>query len=165
MSNSAISTVQTVQTVLLANATINPTATVFSDLTDGTTTMAVTITPASASNKILLLGSLVATANTTTNVFTFKIYNGTSYLMEATSAGSRTPGGYSLGGGTVDDVRTIPICYLDAPNTTSAVTYTIRSTGSAIASVSYVINQSRTDTNSASFMRYFSTLTAIEVKA
>ena len=94
------------------NTTITTSGAAISDLTT------VTITPASASNKILLLANCTLYTNPNNNAYAGAyLYRGTNSdtrIWELTSGNSTTNGTY----------WPFTLVYLDSPNTTSAQTYT-----------------------------------------
>ena len=87
----------------------------------------VSITPSSASNKILIMGSITVGEGTGGDTHVF-LYKGGSPLTgaigESHSGNTRSTSGLSTGR-SAWDTQTTPVFYLDSPNTTSAVTYKI----------------------------------------
>jgi hypothetical protein len=81
-------------------------------------TLSVTITPASASNKILLLVSVVVGNGNAYDCY-LTIYKGGSNLIGASGFV------YQSGGGTSVNYNSNAINYLDSPATTSATTYQV----------------------------------------
>ena len=84
--------------------------------TEGNEVLAATITPSSATSKILVQASLTGTLGTAAGTITVALFKDSAADALAASwvTGSS---GFTL---------TIPFAYQDAPNTTSAVTYKIR---------------------------------------
>ena len=131
----------------------------------------VTITPSSVSSKILL----IAQVSTGSGADTFQIPavrisggNATSYFPS--SSGSRTAlvnGAYqtqrsSDNDAKAGDLKSSTVVYLDSPESTSPVTYTVemRTPNSTVA-----INRTVEDLNDAASVRSVSSITAIEVSA
>ena len=129
------------------------------------TGLTATITPQSATSKILVLASVTAGAATAADGVSGKITGGntTSYLGAA--AGSRTPSASSGRAGGVP--TTLSFNYLDSPATTSATTYgvsiTFEETGTTPITV--YCNQSPGDANAAYVGRFASTITVMEISA
>ena len=90
-----------------------------------TLNLAATITPSSASSKILMLFSTNAQNTTGSNGSVITIYRGS--IASGTNLGDSNWGfgNYGQVGGATDSLFALfPIMYLDSPNTTSATTYT-----------------------------------------
>lgn len=147
--------IQVVQGTLTSIATISTTS-----MTD--TGVTATITPASSSNKILVIATVTMSSDSSPGVFT-RLLRGASNILIGDSAGSRiqvTSGTYT-GSGTAE-VQSVSHVYLDSPATTSATTYKIQAAASTTGSV--YINRERTDTNNATTARYASSIILMEVK-
>jgi hypothetical protein len=131
------------------------------------TGLTVSITPTSASNKILLLGSLNATNGAASQGVNAIFTGGNSSNYRGDTGGNRTRAAVSnLSAQNAYYAPNSALMYLDSPATTSAITYGI--------SVTYNSNGSGTDTvyvnfgagepnNAAYEVRNASTITAIEV--
>ena len=90
-----------------------------------TLNLAATITPSSASSKILMLFSTNAQNTTGSNGCVITIYRGS--IASGTNLGDSTFGfgNYGVNNAPADSLFALfPIMYLDSPNTTSATTYT-----------------------------------------
>lgn len=105
----------------------------FSSATKGSyiavTGLSVTITPTSASNKVLVTANVTA-GNQNNIVCMFHIYrDGTKITPDGVSTGLTPSGAYALfAGGTAGGAgvsMTLPFQFLDSPNTTSSTTYQI----------------------------------------
>lgn len=123
--------------------------------------LTVDITPRSTSSKMHITGSINVDGFSVTG---FVVYRGSTPLAVGDAAGSRTP----LTAGNVPNfsnnfVETIPINFLDSPNTTSTVTYSIKLWNASSATRTLYLNRSQTDTDTASFSRYASTITVSEI--
>lgn len=130
--------------------------TTFTDVTG----LSVSITPTSASNKIVVIATMnYATDGTTFSAFSRLMRDSTAIAVGDT-AGSRAPSTgaiYSNGG----VVNPLAMTMLDSPATTSATTYKIQVRGNS-ASTGYV-NRNMTDTDSTNTPRTVSAITVMEV--
>jgi hypothetical protein len=153
---------QVVQT--LKTDTFSTTSTSFTAVTGAS----VTITPRSASNKVLILGTMYLGLNTSTNdrsVFV-RLSGGNSAAYVGDTAGSRvrafgSPGTRTAG---VDFPNNgngfASIAYVDSPATTSAVTYQLEM---QVTGDTGFLGRSGTDTDNAGRGRFPTTLIALEV--
>ena len=128
----------------------------FTDITG----LSVSITPSSASNKILILANVIGHGSN--NAF-LSAFRGSTNLASPTSPSSRTPslsGDYRI---TADTYRTasMPIMFLDSPATTSSTTYKLA--GTIWDSNSLYINRSASDDDTGYQNRAVSTLTVMEI--
>jgi hypothetical protein len=144
--------------------TFTTTNTAFTNVTG----LSVSITPTSASSKILVIAQVhVGVANSDRGAM-IRIDGGNLAYFGAT-AGSRTTAatGISAGGGTVFDVRNYlaptSAVALDSPNTTSATTYNVQ-VRQGSGTTAY-INREHNDSDGANTLRPASSLTVIEVAA
>ena len=108
----------------------------------GSNTLSVTITPASASNKILILTNVVGRGDPAVGNIYLTIYKDATNLGNGTSGFATDYNGY---------ITFMSGAYLDSPATTSAITYQVyfRTTGGTVS-----ISQGSTNT-----------ITVLEVKA
>ena len=125
------------------------------------TGLTVDVTPRSTSSKAHITGSVNVDGY---SVSGFVLYRDSTPIAIGDAAGSRA----RLSAGNVPNfsnnfVETIPINYLDSPSTTSTVTYSIRLYNASTATRTLYLNRSQTDTDSAGFGRYASTITVMEV--
>lgn len=135
---------------------VTTTSTTFVDATG----LSVTITPTSASNKVLVRASIQV--GTSTSQCVLKLVRGSTDIAVGTSVGSRqacsantlTVGSSVMGSITIE--------WLDSPATTSATTYKIQFLSGA--GVAVAINSSVLDTNAATLPRTASTISVCEVK-
>lgn len=147
---------QVVQT--FKNDTFTTASTSFVDITG----MSVSITPTSASNRILVLVSLVggATGNT---------FRGIVRLMrDSTSVGNGVPSGTRNGGiGALNagsyQALAVTTNFLDSPATTSSVTYKLQ--GLAQSGSSLTVNRTGDDSDDPTYGRYSSMITVMEIAA
>lgn len=128
----------------------------------GITGLSVSITPTSASNKILLWASVNGNGQATvTQIYTWFVRNSTK-IGAGQAAGSRigVASRYYLNDSNVNGM--CPMVYLDSPGTTSAVTYTVYA-GTEGSGTVYV-NRTQSDTDGTSNgARGSSVLIAMEV--
>ena len=131
------------------------------------TGLSVSITPSSASNKILVTSNVSGFSNNGVGGGLCLQRNGTKIGL-ANASGSRTRSSFSGDLYTGDASGTIQMffnavaCYLDSPNTTSAVTYkvTIQNSGNIVK-----INYEESDSDSNDTNRGVSHITVMEIAA
>jgi hypothetical protein len=131
------------------------------------TGLTASITPSSASNKILVLVSVTGNRNAAnTQVGQFSVFRGSTNLVNADSTGSRTPSftsGVQMGdtnGHANMEVYSFTI--QDSPSSTSSLTYSVQCRNAGGSEVTYV-NRSESDTEGASRGRGVSTITLMEI--
>jgi hypothetical protein len=133
-----------------------------------TAAISTTITPSSTASKVLILAQVSVRAPSSA-VADAALYRGGSVLTGAIggAAGSRRRGTSASGAGDGADrlVPTIPIMYLDSPNTTSATTYDVRLGHNQNGTTTVYLNRSDSDPDFGSIARPISSLTLIEVSA
>ena len=134
----------------------------FTDITG----LSVTITPSSASNKILII-SMVNFGSSSVYPPTLRLFRGSTHICLATgSLGSRQNSTTSAGGGqdTSDANRgmTNTITFLDSPATTSSTTYKIQG-GVLQAAGVFSCNTSGSDIDQDYMVRCASTITVMEI--
>jgi hypothetical protein len=152
--------VQVLQTV--KTDTFSSSSTSFTDITG----MSVTITPKSASNKILVQFHL-SVGSSSNNLRNFKIVRNSTDIAIGDSAGSRIRATVSnlsndSASSTQVNLNVVSFTFLDTPNTTSATTYKIQIVQSS--GIGY-INRTHIDTDSSALSRTASTITVMEVVA
>lgn len=99
------------------------TATSYTDITG----LSVSITPTSASNKILVFMTLTCGSDTATVFLTFRLVRGSTAIDIGDAAGSRTQSTGAAGRvNDVSDTYSINAVYLDSPATTSSTTYKVQ---------------------------------------
>lgn len=131
------------------------------------TGLTVSITPTSASNKVLLLGSLNATNGAPSQGVNAIFTGGNSVNYRGDASGNRTRAAVSsISAQNNYYAPNLSLMYLDSPATTSAITYgisvTYHSTGAATDTV-YVNYGASQIQNAAYEVMNASTITAIEV--
>ena len=127
----------------------------------------VTITPSSATSKVLVVAHVIGSHNRATSVGPIFILDRAGvqpFLGDADGSRTRTTVGFNfrdVGGGSQIGVTSFML--LDSPASASAVTYKVR--GRTTEATTWYINRSEFDTNSAVYWRPVSSLTVIEVAA
>jgi hypothetical protein len=153
------SVLQVLQTV--KTDTFSTTAASFTDVTG----LSVSITPTSATSRILVFLS-IAGVNASTTGSTARIARNGTGIGVATSAGSRNAGGTAeMYNARTDVFYTYTSIVLDSPATTSAITYSAQIiVGSGGAYTTY-INSSSGDGNNNGISRGASSITLMEIAA
>lgn len=139
--------------------TFTTTSATFVDVTG----LTVSITPTSASNKILIVAQIAHGIGEATPWGHFKLNGGNTSNYVGNTAGSRISavfGGFSNYSGQ-NTLNSSSIVYLDSPATTSATTYAVQVRAGTSGSVR--VNYSSTDSDNASVTRGASSITVFEV--
>ena len=128
--------------------------------------LSVSITPSSASNKILIFGQ-VTVGSSINDGISLSIFKAGSVLAGAIGdAGNQQK--RQTAGAEIDydfAVTTIPIHYLDTAGGTSSITYQPALNISNSGSYTIYLNRTSNDTDNASYVRTMSVITAMEVAA
>jgi hypothetical protein len=128
------------------------------------TGLSVSITPTSATSKVMVFVSLAASGESGGNNAAAKLVRASTDIFIGDTAGSRTPVSIDLQqGDTVGNFSTNAM-FLDNPATTSATTYKIQTIGLPTGGIVYV-NRAKLDTNSSTFTRTASSITVFEIGA
>ena len=139
--------------------TATSTSTSFAD-----TGISVSITPTSATNKVLVRAVIQVSTQSNTAAL-LKLVRGSTDIGIGDAASSRSrvgASGYtSIATG---EVSTIVLEWLDSPATTSATTYKVQWACSVGATTIY-LNRAPTDTDASSYPRCVSTISVMEVQA
>ena len=152
--------IQVVQTV--KTDTFSVTGNSFSDVTG----LTVTITPSSNSNKILIIPSISLAARAGQR-HGYRIVRGSTAIAVGDASGSKTQYTQQEGNLNTDaGIHSHTFLFLDAPATTSAITYgvQIRSESTSSSYFSY-INRTYNDEDNDSYGRSASSITVMEVAA
>ena len=148
------SILQVVQTVKTDVSTLSlATTALSSDI------MTVSITPQSASNKILLYGILNATCTTITVAFVFQRDSTDIGIADASGLRQRRTSATYANGNTIANLSGL---LLDSPSTTSAITYRLKACHTSGDTQTITINDN-TAGNQAKFINTICSLTAMEV--
>jgi len=137
--------------------TFTSSSTTFVDVTG----LSVSVTPTSASNKVLVIAQ-VSCANDFGVAFAqLQLLRDSTAIDIGAAAGSRTRASALVRSGDATDMVTKTFAFLDSPATTSATTYKIQ--GRSTSAGTFFINRSSGDTDNATHARGASTITVFEV--
>jgi hypothetical protein len=125
--------------------------------------LTITITPSSASSKVLVFVSM-GTMSTVNNQALFKLQRNGTDIGGGAAAGSRVPGSFMTFNPNGDSIAASHQTFLDSPASTSALTYKMvfRSTSGGYSAY---VNRSQTDNDTSNFIRTASTITVLEIGA
>ena len=128
----------------------------------GTVTgLTATITPTSASNKVLVIihGHFSSSGDAATYT---NLYRDTTQICLADAAGSRgRKTSSSIGSGY--SLPSTSITFLDSPSTTSAITYSLQLSHINAGTLTCYLNRTSADDDGARFGRFTSTITVMEI--
>ena len=133
--------------------TFSTTSTSFTDLTG----LSVSVTPSSASNRILIMASIAGATSLTSNKMFLKFLRGSTDVLLGDTASSRTRTHTAFVGQNADNATLIAI---DSPATTSATTYKVQC---AVSAGTGYVNRDQSDTDAATTGRYASSIVAMEI--
>ena len=140
--------------------TFSTTSATFTDVTS----LSVSITPTSASNKILVLASVNGNGNTGVASLQGQLVRNSTAIAIGDAAGSRTQVSF----GNIEFITPVmvesSVMFLDSPATTSATTYKIQ-VRSNVSGSTVVVNRGFNDGDTATQTRGISTITVMEVTA
>jgi len=145
-----------VQSAVVVASTFSVTGSTFTNVTG----LTVTITPSSATSKILVIVSIYV-GSVASGRYAIKVTGGNMSSLLGTTAGSRQA---AHGSGSVDSTNAqgnSVLNLLDSPATTSATTYQVQLASTAGATA--YLNRTNDDSDSANVFRPSSTITAIEI--
>ena len=129
------------------------------------TGLSVSITPASASNKILITGSVCYGTSTANYLMGFLLVRNSTSICIADAAGSRSRWTFGSQGFTGTDTSAFsPINFLDSPATTSSTTYKIQAQIESPQTL-WVNRGGESDGDSSITGRFTSTITVMEIAA
>jgi hypothetical protein len=137
--------------------TFSITSTSFADITG----LSVSITPSSASNKIMVFVDcyIGGPASSSTQSMTRLMRDSTAICVGA-SAGSRTQASSESGLDSVNHVEPVAINFLDTPSTTSAITYKVQM---RVTGGTHYVNRTSNDDDGDYNSRVASTITVMEI--
>ena len=124
--------------------------------------MSVTITPTSASSKILVMFSISVA---TSSYGMVNLVRGSTDIFKGNSTGSRVNCTVAAITQNSYECETYSHTFLDSPNTTSATTYKLQACTPHNASYTVMVNRATTDTDYNYVPRPVSSITALEVAA
>jgi hypothetical protein len=150
-----------VRTTFKTNATsFTSTSSSFGDLSG----LSVSITPASTSNKVLVVARVSVSAATSQRVALRLKRDGsviTAANNQQTGIGNRIPAHSSVAIASGNNMSDLHVTYLDSPSTTSATTYQIM--GGAEGGATIYVNQSQTNSDSDSVYLTTSFVSVFEI--
>jgi hypothetical protein len=126
------------------------------------TGMSVSITPSKATSKILVVANLMIGSTATDPITQINLVRGSTSIAQGDAAGSRTRAATGVRVDLSANCLSLGINFLDSPATTSATTYKLQM---LMNSGTSYLNRSSTDSDSAVFARYSSTITVMEILA
>jgi hypothetical protein len=145
---------QVVSTTKTDTFAVNPSST-----TIDVTGLSVSITPTSASNKILVIISITGNGVNGTNLAYFNLVRGSTLIYAGDSAGSRTRSFAQAIDSDPHANESTSGNFLDSPATTSSTTYKIQ----VYSTNTVYINRGSTDADSVGRGRGASTITVMEI--
>ena len=137
--------------------------TTFTDITDGTNALSISITPTASSSKFLLYMMINASADNGGSRFGFRFLRGSTLIGNSDTVVSRTPvaaAGTGSDSNAID--RNISMIFLDSPATASAVTYKIQGNVESSSS-NLLINKGGTFADNATIYTTISSFTVMEI--
>lgn len=148
---------QVLQTIKTDTAIISG-ATAYTDVSG----LSVNITPSSASNKVLIIATYMIMGDTNTQGYVVVARNSTS-LGRGVSNGNRVRANTQSYPNQTNEGKNSSFCYLDSPNSTSQITYKLRTRNQGTGNI--YVNRSQGWTNSAQSSTNASTITVMEIQA
>ena len=129
--------------------------------------LSASITPASSSNKVLVLVNIGLLGWTEDTTWSIQLVRGSTTIGTGAASSTRIP--IHAGGGHTDhstwQSTSISGMYLDSPSTTSATTYKVQYGGNGVATLYINRNERDHTTGSDEDLRAISTITLMEVSA
>ena len=132
------------------------------------TGLSASITPSTATNKVLVIAHLHLSTTTNYGVGAFRLKRGATVVGVGDSAGSRKQqtGAGSAQAQSAIDIQNVAISFLDSPETTSATTYSVEFYNYDINTTATIyLNRSQSDPDNNAGFRPISTITLMEVTA
>jgi len=158
-------------TVLPAGSILQVVSTTKSDTFSSATTgsfldvtgLTVSITPASASNKIMVFGRITGIGQAATTRMQMRLVRDSTAISVGDASSNRVQvSGNEMFAG-ADDLFGSTVFYLDSPSTTSSTTYKIQVKNGNSSGTVYV-NRTQTNTDAGAFPVATSSITVMEVK-
>jgi hypothetical protein len=133
--------------------------------TDTATPLSVSITPSSASNKVLIFAVIQYDETRGNAGGGWRITRNGSVIGNAPSAGNRytVHAGFNANANADQSLMNSQVLFLDSPSTTSSITYNIRVYRGNAGSFSTFINRARADSDDGDDPRAVSTITVMEI--
>jgi hypothetical protein len=126
------------------------------------TGLSVSITPTSATNKVLVLVNITTSNDPALTSSATQLVRDSTAIAIGDAAGSRTQASVGSSPPKTATQTMESISFLDSPATTSAITYKIQILSLGAPNI-VVVNRATDDTNSAGRTRTISTITVMEV--
>jgi len=147
--------VQVISTTKTDTFTSTTTA-AFTDITG----FSVSITPTSATNRILIIVSGTCSGQSVTSGANLRLMRGSTAIDVADAAGSRSLATTNAYQADSNQSMSFSMNFLDSPATTSATTYKIQF---RIEAGTFYFNRAQSDGDSAGVSRFASTITVMEI--
>ena len=125
----------------------------------------VSITPTSATSKILVFVNLNGNGTNASNGAVFALLRGATDIAAPSSPGSRDAGFGNIYINDAAQMGSTSITVLDTPATTSALTYKVQGQNTGTSGGSFYINRSVQDANNNDHPRTVSSITVMEIGA
>jgi len=125
----------------------------------------VSITPTSATSKILVFVNLNGNGTPASNGSVFAVLRGSTDIAAPSSPGSRDAGFGNIYINDAAQMGSTSITVLDAPATTSALTYKVQGQNTGTSGGSFYINRTSQDANDNNHSRTCSSITVMEIGA
>ena len=137
--------------------TFSSSATAYTDITG----LSLSITPTSASSRILIVANLSTVEPTTNNLY-LRFVRDSTPIAVGNAAGSRiqATGGFRYPTSDTGGIGAVGMSFVDSPSTTSATIYKIQM---GLQGGTGYVNRSGDDSDSAGRGRYVSTITVMEI--
>lgn len=145
--------------------TFSTSSSTFTDVTG----LSVSITPSSATSKILVMANVMASQSGSDKFGLMRLLRGSTTIYMGDAASNRTQALSNIwADGTIfgsdRQTNTFAPMYLDSPATTSSITYKIQ-IANAENTTAFYINRSGQDADAAKYARTASSITVMEVSA
>jgi hypothetical protein len=125
------------------------------------TGLTATITPSSASNKILIIASITGTQDVGVNDVFFGLFRDSTQIGLGDASSTRTRATFQISSSQGSWGVTGGANHLDSPSSTSAITYSIKCRQGVSGNV--YVNRTSSDADSVSTARTVSTITVMEI--
>ena len=137
--------------------------TAFTDITDGSNPLTISITPSASTSKFLLMMNVSASADNGSSRFGFRFLRDSTAVGIGDTQGSRISVSVAgIGSSSNAQDKTLAFTHLDSPSTSSAITYKVQGTVEQSGS-NLIINRSSTNANSNTVYRTASSFTVMEI--
>jgi hypothetical protein len=138
--------------------TFSMSSTTFGDVTG----LSVSITPTSATSKILVISNL-NWGSSANDINSARLLRDSTVISAGAAASNRSPSFAGMRTASADNIVTVSVTFLDSPATTSATTYKVQVRVGSADTV--YVNRTATDTDVSAFPRTVSSITVMEIAA